>query len=81
MSGQTYKDDIRDRFVKAMKSILFARINECKIVSQFAKSIGEYQQNISKIEKGERYPTLDHIARLCDVFNYSAEWLYSEKEI
>ena len=70
-----YKEDIRGRFLAAMRHIISKRMKDCSTVKDFASRIGEYAQNISKMENGERFPTLDHIGSICDVFGISPNWL------
>jgi transcriptional regulator with XRE-family HTH domain len=70
-----YKEKVTLRFLEAMRRILMARVKGCKTVSQFAAFIGEHPQNISKMENGTRFPTIDQVCRLCEVFGYSPNWL------
>lgn len=48
---------------------------ECRNASDFADSIGEYKQNFSLMEKGLRHPTVEHLAKACLQYGYSANWL------
>lgn len=70
-----YRDKITARFLQAKNQIIALRIHGIRNDSQFAESIGEYQQNISKMEKGDRYPTLDAIGNLITIYNVSPNWL------
>lgn len=72
---QTYKQDISERFAYAMRIIIAERKNGCKNASQFSEMIGEHAQNISKINNGQRSPTLEQVARICNTFNLSPAWL------
>jgi transcriptional regulator with XRE-family HTH domain len=70
-----YRDEVSKRFLNAMRQIISERKQGCKTITQFAKMIGEHQQNISKMEKGERFPTIDQICRLCLIFDISPTWI------
>ncbi|MGE9312830.1 hypothetical protein ACLOAU_14375 [Niabella sp. CJ426] len=74
-----YREEIRSRFLMAVRMILAARVNGVKTISQLAPMIGSLQQNISQMENsapGEgRFPTLEQVARICKTFNFSAEWM------
>lgn len=74
-----YREDVVLRFLTAMNQIIAARKDGCKSDKDFAISIGEYQQNISKMVKGERYPTIDLIGRVCDIYHISPTWLIQGK--
>lgn len=43
--------------------------------TEFAETIGEHQQNMTKLENGERRPTLDQIGKACETYGYSPTWL------
>lgn len=68
-----YMADITQRFLLIRDEVIIEGL--CKTAAEFAKSIGEYPQNFSRMEKGARYPTLDHIARVCEKYNYNANWV------
>jgi transcriptional regulator with XRE-family HTH domain len=70
-----YRDKVTTRFLHAMRQIISERKQGCKTITQFAKLIGEHQQNISKMEKGERFPTIDQVCRLCLLFDISPTWI------
>jgi hypothetical protein len=42
---------------------------------EFAESVGEHQQNLSRMDKGTRSPTLEQIATACLKYGYSANWV------
>lgn len=68
---KTYKEDVRKRFLHEMRLIIAERRNKINSITAFANAVGEYQQNISKMEQGERYPTIDLLCRMCETFNVS----------
>lgn len=70
-----HRDLITKRFLMAKNQVIALRIDGIRNDTQFAQSIGEYQQNLSKMENGERYPTLDMIGNLCRVYRVSPTWL------
>ena len=68
-----YSREITQRFLLIRDEVI--QLGLCRTASEFAKAIGEYPQNFSRMEKGNRSPTLDHIARACELFNYNANWV------
>jgi transcriptional regulator with XRE-family HTH domain len=74
MSKQ-HSDAVRSRFLQAKTHILSNQLSGVKTLSQFADKVGEYSQNFSKMERGERYPTIDSICMLCLEFGISTSWL------
>lgn len=72
---KSYREGIKLRFLEAIRRILMSRVKGVRTVTQLAPMIGAMQQNISQMEHSDRYPTLDQIARLCEIFNYSPEWI------
>lgn len=48
---------------------------QVKTRTEFAKSVGEHQQNLVAMENGSRAPTLEQIAKACDLYGYSPTWL------
>lgn len=58
-----------------MRHIIMVRLNGIKNATQFAHSIGEHPQNISKFENGDRFPTVDQICRLCLIYSISPSWV------
>jgi len=73
--NKDYKETVTLRFLEAMRRVLMARKEGCKTMKQFAEFVGEHQQNISKMERGERMPTVEQICRLCEVFGFSPAWV------
>lgn len=71
-----YRDKVTARFLLAKNQIIALRINGVRNDSQFAESVGEYQQNISKMENGERYATVDMIGNMITIYGVSASWLF-----
>lgn len=70
-----YKEAITIRFLTCMRQVLMVRMKGCRTMKDFADFVGEHQQNLSKMEKGERSPTLDQTARLCEIFGFSPAWV------
>lgn len=68
-----YTSDITHRFLMIKDEVIKQGL--CNTLKEFAEKVGEHPQNFSKMEKGTRFPTLDHIARACAEFGYSAQWL------
>lgn len=70
---KAYMPEITQRFLLIRDEVI--RDGLCNTAAEFAKEVGEYPQNFSKMEKGSRFPTLDHIARACEKYNYNANWV------
>ncbi|WP_346236703.1 hypothetical protein ABDK00_014270 [Niabella insulamsoli] len=70
-----YRQEIRSRFLEAIRTIIKDRAHGIKTVAELAPKIGAFQQNISLMEKGDRYPTLEQVAKLCETFEFSTEWI------
>lgn len=68
-----YSPEITQRFLLICDEVV--RDGQVKNKSIFADSIGEHQQNLSKMDGKGRTPTLDQIARVCELFGYSPTWL------
>jgi DNA-binding XRE family transcriptional regulator len=66
---------ITQRFLECLRMVRIKQINGVKNTAQVAAIIGAHQQNISNMEKGTRHPTVEQIARLCEHFNFSTEWV------
>ncbi len=66
---------VTGRFLEAMRDIISKNVNGVTNRRLFGERIGEYQQNFSKMERGERSPTIESLCKLCTEFGYSAEWL------
>ena len=75
-SEVSYKAGITERFNIARKYILGFGLQGIELEKDFAESIGEYAQNLSKYEKGLRTPTLDNIGRLCSIYGISLRWVF-----
>lgn len=67
------------RFITTMNQIIALRKDGCRTDKDFAVSIGEYQQNISKFIKGERTSTVDQIGSACEKYHISLDWLFFGK--
>lgn len=72
---KTYREGIGHRFIICMRQIIAERKNDCRTIKDFAGMVGEFPQNITKIERGERFPTLDQVARLCELFGFAPAWV------
>lgn len=79
VKDKSYSEAVTQRFLMAMKDIIAKGIKEVRNRSQFAELIGEYQQNLSKMEKGGRYPTIDSLAKICTEFGVSERWLLTSR--
>lgn len=71
--GKTEAKDITNRFLQLMNEVI--KDGLCKNRGEFAKAIGEYAQNLGKMEQHERSPTLVQVANACQHFEYSPTWL------
>lgn len=47
----------------------------CKNRVEFTEAVGAHQQNLTPMEKGTRYPTLENIALTCKKYGYNPTWL------
>jgi transcriptional regulator with XRE-family HTH domain len=70
MEKKEHTEDVRKRFVKALK-----KLNVDIDDSTFAKRVGIYQQNVSKIKNGQRYPTVETLVNLCVEFGVNPAWI------
>lgn len=43
--------------------------------TEFAKKVGEHQQNITKMETGSRAPTIDQLAAASKLWGYNMNWI------
>lgn len=66
---------VTKRFLKVMRLAIAERWNNVTNISEFTQLIGEYYQNISKMEAGTRYPTLEVVCITCLKFDISPAWL------
>jgi len=73
MSRKLTKQDITERFLLICEEVI--REGLCKTKKEFAISIGEHPQNLTLMAKGSRFPTLEQIAKACDLYGYSPTWL------
>lgn len=71
--NKTYTPEITKRFLKIMAEAIAS--DQVKTRMEFAESIGEHQQNLSKMKQGTRAPTLEHIAIACKKYGYSPTWV------
>lgn len=84
--NKDYREEIRLRFLDAVRQVIASRVKGVTNITQLAPMIGVLQQNLSKMEKdaqtgkGGRYPTLEQVARFCEIFSYSTEWIMLGKK-
>lgn len=71
--SKLYSPEITQRFLLICDEVI--RDGQVKNKSTFASSIGEHQQNLSKMDGKGRTPTLDQVARVCELYGYSPTWL------
>lgn len=64
---------ITERYLQIMTEAIQEGLANSK--TDFARRVGEHQQNLSTIEKGGRTPTIDQLVNACVEFGYSANWL------
>ena len=67
------KGAITERFMMICEEAL--QTAQVKTRTEFAKSVGEHQQNLAAMESGSRSPTLDQVAKACELYGYSPTWL------
>lgn len=77
MRGRHTKADITERFLLICDEII--REGLCKTKKEFAFAVGEHPQNLTLMAKGTRFPTLEQIAKACDLYGYSPTWLILDK--
>jgi transcriptional regulator with XRE-family HTH domain len=75
INNKKHSEEVTARFVKAMDHVIARRLDGVDSRHAFAKKIGEYPQNFSKMEQGTRYPTLDQVHLICKLFDVDALWL------
>lgn len=73
MSTKLTKQDITERFLLICEEVI--REGLCKTKKEFAGAIGEHPQNLTLMAKGSRAPTLEQVAKACDLYGYSPTWL------
>lgn len=73
MSKQQTKKNITERFLLICDEVI--REGMCGTKKEFAEAIGEHPQNLTLMAKGSRAPTLEQVAKACDLFGYSPTWL------
>ena len=73
MSIKKHSDQVAARFLQAMKQVIAKDLATSQ--KDFAEKVGEYAQNISKIESGSRYPTIEMMCNSCIIFNINPSWL------
>lgn len=67
------KAAMTDRFMIICEEVLQSQLVKSR--TEFARSVGEHQQNLAAMENGTRSPTLEQVARACDLYGYSPTWL------
>lgn len=66
---------VTKRLLKAMQCIIDEKIEGVTSKVEFATQVGEYKQNIRKMEIGTRYPTIDVLCNACLIFGIDPGWL------
>ena len=67
------KTHITERFLLICEEVI--REGLCKTKKEFAAVVGEHAQNLTLMAKGSRAPTLEQIAKACELYGYSPTWL------
>jgi transcriptional regulator with XRE-family HTH domain len=75
MAGKERSQQVTQRFLYAMKQVIALEREGVDTRAAFAQMIGEHSQNISKMEHGTRYPTIEAICLMCDAFKINPSWL------
>lgn len=73
MNKEQTKEAITGRFLMICEEVI--KDGLCKTKREFAISIGEHPQNLNLMVKGARAPTLEQVAKACDLYGYSPTWL------
>ena len=73
MNKEHTKKAITARFLLICEEVMKEGV--CKTKKEFAAAVGEHAQNFTLMEKGQRAPTLEHIAKACDHYGYSPTWV------
>lgn len=58
-----------------MRQVIAGEIKGVTSKVSFCEKIGEFQQSITKLENGTRYPTIDNLVNACIVFKINPSWL------
>jgi len=66
---------IASRFIQAMNIILELKLLDTVTKNDFAVKVGMTKQDITLVEKGDRYPTLDTVYYLCTIFSIDTNWI------
>lgn len=69
----THKQTATQNFLIIMSEVINQGLVRNK--TEFAKKVGEHQQNIIKMEKGTRAPTIDQLATACKLWGYNLNWV------
>ena len=57
------------------------RVNNDLSLAQFAEAVGVSKATVSLYEAGKQNPSKKTIAKICEAFNVSEEWLFGEDEV
>jgi hypothetical protein len=71
--NKQYTQAITKRFLAIADELV--KDGRCASRVEFTKEVGAHQQNLTKMESGTRYPTLENIALTCKKFGYNPIWL------
>lgn len=69
----THKQTATQNFLIIMAEVISQGLVKNK--TEFAKRVGEHQQNITKMEAGTRSPTIDQLAAVCKLWGYNMNWI------
>lgn len=70
---KSFKEISTSNIIIVMNEVI--QSGQCKNRGEFAKKIGEYQQNLSAIESGKRAPTVEQLAKAASEFGYNLNWM------
>lgn len=75
MDKKQHAKKITTRFLKGMALVINERILNIASKRAFALKIGLNPQDITLMENGTRYATLDNVYMLCKVFKFRTDWV------
>lgn len=70
-----YRIDVTKRYLRVLEYVKNNQINGITNGGQFLESVGEVQQNRTKLENGTRYPTINQLVATSKIYNVSMNWL------
>lgn len=75
MASKEHSHEVSKRFLQVMRRVVAERIGGITTQTAFAEKVGEFKQNITRIEAGTRYPTVEMLHMTCLVFGVDPAWL------